>query len=290
MVREPTNGLAVLGFHQAGRTHATKGRSPLSPPRPRHTTPTTTRRRRRGYWTPPTAPGWIRLTTPPGRHRHFSRLGRSRRSTAPSAGGVHDHMGLTLSRSATRTTRYRIVGRSGGLIDVGRLYLIKGTPPATPARVPVGSRLTRRFPRPSRWANNGRSFDILPRRPGSSSGVNPARDHQFPVPVRIVPSLPGRFSSPDQFSLHRQPAFAVVAYPADPATGKPVDVRVAVAAWQPGALSDDRSVVKLGRHRLYRLGLQREGDPPHSWTYSSDDEHPTAASPRNYLDVIRTGH
>lgn len=242
------------------------------------------------YWTPANRAGWIQLYYPAGTGIDIFETRPITASTALSAGGTYTiTWDSSLPLSHTNYTRYRIVGRSGGLIDVGRLYLIKEHSSGnTGTNTYVGSRLTRRFPRPVPWANNGKSFDITTAAgliQWSQSGSRPYIE--FPVPVEIVPSLGAvRFTEPVFTATANPPLTPSSPYPADYAAGKPVDVRVAVA-YNRGALSTTVPSSSWEGTAYTRLGLERE-KVIHldTWTYNGDTTSITALA-QEYLDVVK---
>jgi len=242
------------------------------------------------YWTPANRAGWIQLYYPAGTGIDIFETRPITASTALSAGGTYTiTWDSSLPLSHTNYTRYRIVGRSGGLIDVGRLYLVKEHSSGnTGTNTYVGSRLTRRFPRPVPWANNGKSFDIVSAAglvQWSQSGSRPYIE--FPVPVEIVPSLGAvRFTEPVFTSTANPPLTPSSPYPADYQAGKPVDVRVAVA-YNRGALSTTVPSSSWEGTAYTRLGLERE-KVIHldTWTYNGDKANITALA-QEYLDVIK---
>ena len=282
MVGSRQNSLAVLGFlHRARRTLRAGGVTAHPPDATAD--PTTTRRRRRGTGPRQPRPGGFGYYPAGAGIVTFSRLGRSRRVPRFRRAARTRSRRTRLSRSAARTTRYRIVSRSGRLIDVGRLYLIRSTPPAAlPAQYlsAPGSRGDSRRG-PSAGRTTAESFDITTAAglvQWSQSGSRPYIN--FPSPSKSCRAS-GRFSSRSQFHLHRQPASSpVVALPGGLCDRKPVDVRVAVAL-QPGALSTTVPASSWEGTAYTRLGLERE-KVIHldSWTYSSDTTNITAARPR----------
>jgi len=242
------------------------------------------------YWTPANRAGWIQLYWDAGDQIDIFETRAITASTSLSAGGTYT---ITWDSSTpishTNYNKYRIVGRSGGLIDVGRLYLIKEKHTGDTGRNTfVGSRMKKRFPRPVPWANNGKSFDIETAagliqwsRDGSSPYI------EWPVPVEIVPSLGAvRFTEPVFTASASPPLTATSAYPTTYAGGKPVDVRVAVA-YNRGAMNATKPSSSWEGSAYTRLGLEREKIIPlDSWNYIGDQANMEALA-QEYLDVLK---
>jgi len=242
------------------------------------------------YWTPANRAGWIQLYWDGGDGIDIFETRAITASTSLSAGGTYV---ITWDSSQpishTNYTKYRIVGRSGGLIDVGRLYLVKEKHTGvTGLSTFVGAHLTKRFPRPVPWANNGKSFDI-DQAAGliqwSLTGSSPYIE--WPVEVEVVPSLGAvRFKEPVFRASASPPLTDTSTFPTTYMAGKPVDVRVAVA-YNRGALTATKPASSWEGTAYTSLGLEREKVYRlDSWTYLGDQTSMESLA-QEYLDVIK---
>lgn len=242
------------------------------------------------YWTPSNRAGWIQLYWDGGDGIDIFETRAITASTALSAGGTYDiTWDASQPISHTNYTKYRIVGRSGGLIDVGRLYLVKEKHTGvTGLNTFVGSHLTKRFPRPVPWANNGKSFDI-DQAAGliqwSLTGASPYIE--WPVEVEVVPSLGAvRFKEPVFRASASPPLTDTSTFPTTYMAGKPVDVRVAVAYNRGGLAATKPSSSWEGTAYTSR-GLEREKVIHFdNWTYLGDQANMEALA-QEHLDVIK---
>lgn len=242
------------------------------------------------YWTSTGRAGWIQLYWDGGDGIDIFETREITASTALSAGGTYDiSWDSSQPLSHTNYTAYRIVGRSGSLIDVGRLYLVKESHTGvTGLNTFVGANLTKRFPRPVPWANNGKSFDI-DQAAGliqwSLSGSAPFIE--WPVEVEVVPSLGGvRFKEPVFRASASPPLTESSTFPTTYAEGLPVDVRVAVAynrggltATKPSSSYEGTAYTTLGLERVKTFRFDQ-------WTYLGDQASMEALA-QEYLDVLK---
>lgn len=242
------------------------------------------------YWTSSGRAGWIQLYWDGGDGVDIFETREITASTALTAGGTYV---ITWDSSQpishTNYNKYRIVGRSGDLIDVGRLYLIKEKHTGvTGTATWVGSHLKRRFPRPVQWANNGKSFPIETAAgliQWSRTGAAPYIE--WPVPVEIVPSLGAvRFTEPVFTASASPPLTSTSTYPTTYAMGKPVDIRVAVA-YNRGNMTATKPSSSWEGTAYTLLGLEREKViPMDSWTYFGDQANMELFA-QELLDVIK---
>lgn len=242
------------------------------------------------YWTPANRAGWIQLYWDSGDGIDIFETRAITASTSLSAGGTYViTWDASQPISHTNYTKYRIVGRSGGLIDVGRLYLVKEkNTGVTGLNTYVGSHLTRKFPRPVPWANNGKSFDI-----DQAAGLvqwsltgNPPYI-EWPVEVEVVPSVGGvRFKEPVFRASASPPLTDTSTFPTTYAGGKPVDVRVAVA-YNRGTLTATKPSSSWEGTAYTERGLEREKVINFDgWTYVGDKASMESLA-QEHLDVIK---
>lgn len=160
--------------------------------------------------------------------------------SALSAGGTAT-VGWSSSWPLANTgyTRYRIVGRAGSLVDVGRLFYIR-EPFGDKLGIDtwVGSHLMRRFPLPVTWANNGRTQPTLYATGvicWSTSGNAPFTE--IPATVEVVPSLGAvRFTEPVVLPFGNRANLISSGWPAGASTGLPGDVKF-IVPYSRGALT-----------------------------------------------------
>lgn len=242
------------------------------------------------FWTSANRAGWIQLIYSTGNGIDIFETREIAASTSLSPGGTYTiSWDSALPLAHTNYDKYRIVGKSGGLIEVGRLYKFREPDSGlTGLSTWVGSHLRRRFARPMPWANNGKSFNTL-----TSVGVvmwSRSGDPPYiemPVTLEVVPSIGGvRFTEPVFAPIANPPLTLSSGYPEDYPDGLPVDVKVMVP-YHRGAMtaSAPSSGHEGTAHDLY--GLERT-KTVHvaSWLHRGDQADMEALA-RQYLDVMK---
>jgi hypothetical protein len=163
-------------------------------------------------------------------------------STAALVAGGTAVIGWDASWPITMTTytRYRLVGTSGGLNEVGRLYYVRDPSTGfTGLNTYIGSRIVVRSAYAVRVANNDKTFAEFYGSTAtvcnSSSGSPPFVE--IPAIVEPVPALGAyRFTAPTARSFTSD-ADLEVGYPATSADGRPSEIRI-LAMYSRGALSN----------------------------------------------------